>query len=259
MSEEIRGPAALVTRQHLDALRAPIDASQVSWRLKTTKEMDDGKLKGLALAYIDARDVMRRLDEVVGPWNWSDSYDRAADGVVYCTLSIRVHGEWIHKMDGAETSDIEAEKGAISGAFKRAAVKWGIGRELYDIDCPWVEAQRRGKSKVIKPSEHARLAKMLASGELRKRKAPKTVEEQVETAMAWCAARDITPKMIYRLLEKDESDPITESDLTIIRAQARLVNDGTHTPEEAFGASTEQRADEMDARINGDGDGAEGF
>src|SRR3546814_18448801 len=31
------------------------------------------------------------------------------------------------------------EKGAISDAFKRCAVKWGVGRYLYDIDAVWAE------------------------------------------------------------------------------------------------------------------------
>src|SRR3546814_7014132 len=30
-------------------------------------------------------------------------------------------------------------KGAISDAFKRCAVKWGVGRYLYDIDAVWAE------------------------------------------------------------------------------------------------------------------------
>ena len=95
----------------------------------------------LALAYIDARDVMDRLDKVCGAENWQDSYHETPKGRVICTLSIRVGGEWISKSDGAGASDIEGEKGAISDALKRAAVKWGIGRYLYDLDSPWVRCE----------------------------------------------------------------------------------------------------------------------
>jgi len=45
------------------ALRAPFLSKYVSWRLQTVNE-ENGK--GLALAYIDSRVVMKRLDEVVG-------------------------------------------------------------------------------------------------------------------------------------------------------------------------------------------------
>ena len=45
-------------------LSAPFPPDRVSWRIgSTTKD----KTRGMALAYIDARDVMERLDNVVGP------------------------------------------------------------------------------------------------------------------------------------------------------------------------------------------------
>ena len=40
-------------------------------------------------------------------------------------------GEWIGKSDGADDSNIEAAKGGLSAALKRAAVQWGIARYLY--------------------------------------------------------------------------------------------------------------------------------
>lgn len=92
----------------------------------------------LALAYIDARAVMDRLDAVCGPENWQDSYAETARGRVICTIKIKIGDEWVGKSDGAGDTQVEGEKGGISDAFKRAAVKWGIGRYLYDLDTPWV-------------------------------------------------------------------------------------------------------------------------
>lgn len=86
---------------------------------------------GRQLDYIDARFVMDRLDEAVGPENWRDVYEEAGNGSVRCGLSVRVGNEWITKWDVGDQSDIEPTKGAHSDAFKRAAVKWGIGRDLY--------------------------------------------------------------------------------------------------------------------------------
>lgn len=122
----------------LELLSAPFHPSKISWRVGSTKA---DKTKGMALAYIDARDVMERLDEAVGPENWQRRYTHA-DKKTICEIGIKVDsGEWVWKSDGAGDSDIEAEKGAISDAFKRAAVNWGIGRYLYDIESPWVELE----------------------------------------------------------------------------------------------------------------------
>jgi hypothetical protein len=126
-------------------LSAPFEPSKVSWRVGSTnkKKFDagqttDGKRKGMPLAYIDARDVMNRLDEVCGIDGWSDRYEDFK-GRLICVLSIKIDGEWVSKSDGADDSDVEGAKGGISDAFKRAAVKWGIGRYLYDVASVWVE------------------------------------------------------------------------------------------------------------------------
>lgn len=120
-----------------DKLAAEFPRDAVSWRAQSVTK--DGT-KAMALAYIDARDVMDRLDEVCGPANWQDRYDFAGPRTI-CYLSIKVGDEWITKADGAGDTAVEAEKGAISDAFKRAAVKWGIGRYLYALDAPWVPCE----------------------------------------------------------------------------------------------------------------------
>lgn len=84
------------------------------------------------LAYIDARDVMDLLDEVVGPENWQDSYELVGDKII-AGVGIFVNDKWVWKYDTGTESNIEEEKGMFSDAFKRAAVKWGVGRFLYDL------------------------------------------------------------------------------------------------------------------------------
>ena len=124
------------------ALSAEFPRNAVSWRAQNLTQNGD---KALALAYIDARDVMDRLDAVCGPENWQDRYEFHGARTV-CYLSIRIGNEWITKADGAGDSDVEAEKGAISDALKRAAVKWGIGRYLYSIESPWVPCESYEKN-----------------------------------------------------------------------------------------------------------------
>jgi hypothetical protein len=54
-------------------------------------------------------------------------------------------GTWVTKIDGAEPTQIESIKGAYSDSFKRAAVKWGIGRYLYRLPLVWVPIQSKGQ------------------------------------------------------------------------------------------------------------------
>lgn len=155
---------------NLDALKAPFAPSKISWRIGSTNA---DKSKGMALAYIDARDVQDRLDEVCGIGGWQNRYIPMHDKKTVCEIGIRIFNpirgpetpvtwEWVWKADGAGDSDVEAEKGALSDAFKRAAVKWGIGRYLYDIPSPWVAITAAGRSFKIAEHEYARLEALLA-------------------------------------------------------------------------------------------------
>lgn len=121
-------------------LSAPFRPEAIHWRAQNVTDRNGGS--ALALAYIDARDVMDRLDEVCGPSGWKDSYIETVKGRVLCELSILVPElGWVSKSDGAGDTDVEGEKGAISDALKRAAVKWGIGRYLYDLGNVWAPCE----------------------------------------------------------------------------------------------------------------------
>ena len=128
---------------HLKLIR-PFDVSKISWRVGAT---NGEKTEGIALAYIDARDVMQRLDDVFG-MQWQCNYSHA-DTKTICNLGVCVNGEWIWRAGGAGDTDVEAEKGAISDAFKRAAVLFGIGRYLYNLPNKWVPIKQRGRSYVL--------------------------------------------------------------------------------------------------------------
>lgn len=109
--------------------------------------------KGLPAAYVTNRAVMERLDRVCGPENWRNEFRPGPGGGVVCGLSIRVvredgTSEWITKWDGAENTDIEAIKGGLSNAMRRAAVQWSIGRYLYDVELQWQEVDEYGRFKV---------------------------------------------------------------------------------------------------------------
>ncbi|PHR61807.1 MAG: hypothetical protein COA43_01155 [Robiginitomaculum sp.] len=133
----------------LEELAAPFPVDAISWRVgSTTKD----KKKGMALAYIDARDVMQRLDDVCGIGGWQNTYPHAGQRVI-CELSIELDGKWVTRTNGAGSTQIEADKGAISDAFKRAAVLWGIGRYLYSLGSVWVHLEPRGATHIIKKDQ----------------------------------------------------------------------------------------------------------
>lgn len=95
---------------------------------------------GRQLAYVTARTVMNRLDEVLGPENWSDRYTPGSESVM-CSITVRLpDGREVTKCDAggyAGMSDSgDDDKSGFSDAFKRAAVKFGVGRHLYRDGVP---------------------------------------------------------------------------------------------------------------------------
>ena len=113
------------------------------WRVQSTKFG-----KATCVAYIDARDCMDILDEVVGVMNWSDKYYEA-DGKLFCKVGIwndKVK-DWVWKTDTGTDSNVEKEKGKTSDAFKRACVKHGIGRFLYRLPIQKLEARKHTNGK----------------------------------------------------------------------------------------------------------------
>jgi hypothetical protein len=125
-------------------LSEPFPSEAVEWRVGSTNK---DKTKCLPLCYIDARTAMDRLDSVCGPDGWQNTYTSGVNGSIVCNIGVRMPDKsWVWKADGAGATDVEGEKGALSDAFKRAAVRFGIGRYLYDIHSAWVEIEAYGKS-----------------------------------------------------------------------------------------------------------------
>ena len=137
------------TKLDLSKLKEPFRAEDIEWRLQQCGEKKDGGFWGKCLAYITSRAVQERLDEVCGTDGWRSEVRK--DGNAYlCTLSIRIKHEdgsteWISRTDGADATDIESVKGGISSALKRAAVQFGVGRYLYDLEEGWATVSENGK------------------------------------------------------------------------------------------------------------------
>ncbi|MBL8794924.1 MAG: hypothetical protein JNM56_13530 [Planctomycetia bacterium] len=145
-------PAKISPEQHPEtsmetltrALTQPFDPKQVKFKPAVVSGN-----RAMALAYVDARVIQDRLDEVLGVGGWQDDYEALPDGSVICRLRLKLGKRWITKVDVGGPSEQpdggDRLKAAFSDALKRAAVKFGIGRYLYRLPVQWADydPQRR--------------------------------------------------------------------------------------------------------------------
>ena len=111
---------------------------------KLTEPTPEDRIKhrtqaGVKLSYVYARYCMDVLDAVCGPDNWSDDY-KEVRGLLMCGVSINVNGSKVTKWDTGTEANFEGEKSIVSDSFKRACVKWGIARDLYETKKAGVDA-----------------------------------------------------------------------------------------------------------------------
>jgi hypothetical protein len=106
------------------------------WRVQSFSKTSK---KATCVAYIDARDVMDRLDTVCA-YGWHRSHEEIK-GRIYAGVGITLpSGIIMWRWDCGTESNTEAEKGESSDSFKRAAVNTGVGRFLYDLDIKYVDS-----------------------------------------------------------------------------------------------------------------------
>lgn len=128
----------------LSKLKEPFDEQDYEWRVNQYSERTN---KVMVLCYVTNRAIMDRLDEVCGPESWQNEYKPGPGGGIVCGISIlTITGDWVTKWDGAENTNMEAVKGGLSSAMKRAAVQWGIGRHLYKLEFQWMPLKESGKN-----------------------------------------------------------------------------------------------------------------
>jgi hypothetical protein len=131
----------------LKELARPFPANEIKFKPQAVSR---DKTKAQASFYVDARAVRERLDAVF-PLSWNDSYRTVRDDskkmAVECTITIVIGGRTISRSDVGEGTGGEGESGstasrektAYSDAFKRAAVKFGVGAHLYAMPKVWAE------------------------------------------------------------------------------------------------------------------------
>ena len=155
-----------------------LKADEIECRVGQMKK--DGS-KYSVLLFKTARVDQSFLDEVVGAENWQSEHYEVKDKD-FCKIGIRIErgdkSEWVWKSDCGSESNIEAEKGEASDAFKRAGFQWGIGRELYSAPKIWLEKevdQYSLKVEAIGYDENDKICDLVISGKREGSKQRETV------------------------------------------------------------------------------------
>lgn len=138
----------MADRINLARLAEPFPAEDIEWRVSRAGQGKSGPF-AMVLAYITARAIQQRLDDVCGAANWRNELPAVHDihskfSFFVVGISIRVDGEWVTKWDVSEPTNIEPAKGGFSGGMKRAGAQWGIGRYLYHLDEAFAECSESG-------------------------------------------------------------------------------------------------------------------
>jgi hypothetical protein len=197
------------------------------WRVQSFSKFD---ASATCVAYIDARDVMNLLDEVVGSECWQSDF-KDIGGQTFAGIGINTApingGQWVWKWDTGSESNIEKEKGQASDSLKRAAVQWGIGRFLYELEVRKVktnEAKKDGNYPYVVDDNGKRvwnLTDHINKGS----KTPKTAPKSVEAVN--------TVQSILSLRQQAEKDIKEEDDIFgLNNLNDRIQKSTKFTPEE---------------------------
>lgn len=132
-------------------IAAPVAPAAISWRQDGKPKERDGKFFARFVCYIEANTVRERLDEVV-PGEWDLTLDplpvlttadaNGEDTSPGCAFKARLQILGVIREDVGQGKDW---KQAATDAFKRAAVRFGIGHELYAYEQNWVQVTDGGK------------------------------------------------------------------------------------------------------------------
>jgi len=124
-----------VDNEQLKLLADPFPAGDIEWRVQSSWP-DGGEIGCLVIPFLTTLAIETRLDQVCGPGNWCSTEMKIHEvrpGLMayQVGISILVDKQWVTKFDVSDSpGKFEIVKSGYTGAFKRAAYKWGIGRKL---------------------------------------------------------------------------------------------------------------------------------
>lgn len=142
----------MISKEQMAALSAPfpIEAHTVREGFK-----NGGKTKIRWFAYVDVREVVKRLDEVFpGAWSTTKPEIIPISTGIIATIGITINGEtrWYSGADDFDsdfkTGEVQPSadqgKGAVTDAIRRAASLWGVAEYIYSMDNEiWTDSYER--------------------------------------------------------------------------------------------------------------------
>lgn len=117
----------------------------IKWRVVRSLGQRDGVEIGQLVGYIDGRICMQLLDENDAAWSVEQAPLIADGRLIGVQTMLTVNG--VTRSDVGVPSNQDPVKGAYSDGLKRAAVHFGIGRELYELPQVFAQLNVVGKSK----------------------------------------------------------------------------------------------------------------
>lgn len=138
-------------------LSEPLNPNDLAWRADGKPTSRDGKFFARYVVYVEAGTVRDRLDSVC-PGEWDLTLELLPSNDVVsregevtgreCSFKARLQVLGVIREDVGTGKDY---KQASTDAFKRAAVRFGVGGELYNFEQNWVQVD--GDGKYAKPVE----------------------------------------------------------------------------------------------------------
>lgn len=122
-----------------------IDKQLIRWRVARSLGQRNGVEIGQLVGYIDGRICMTLLDKMDPQWSVEQAPIIADGRLIGVQTMLTVDG--VTRSDVGVPSNQEPVKGAYSDGLKRAAVHFGIGRELYELPQVFAPLNVEGKSK----------------------------------------------------------------------------------------------------------------
>lgn len=113
----------------VDILTRPLEPKEIEWKVVSIRERYT-----VIAPYASDLTIMERLDQAFGPFGWQVTLTPTGSGII-AEISVRdpETGKWVAKQGESRPSGMmETLEEVISEARRRAAIAWGIGRELYD-------------------------------------------------------------------------------------------------------------------------------
>lgn len=155
----------MLTQEILEKLRSPISPDTVKWKVQSNPK--DERNMALVVAFIDARDAAELLDlSTLG--DWSDTYGQPVVSVngtlsIECALTVcGVTRRDVGSIGLTGEGNEDTVKAVYSDAFKRAAVKFGVGSSVYRYPQIHARVQQFGKSYRITEEAQAELGRLTA-------------------------------------------------------------------------------------------------